>query len=186
MSINTQINERLNTLPAKVATPFRQLLAAEQIPQDTLSTVLDAGDLSGDSHKLLGFTVAYMQLRSQGVPIHDVIRMAQTQQRRINLNWSAKRWKLEHERLSRAEALSRLARDNIIYNVEKYEALLPDRFDGYLIRTSRRLGMEGLRQRHCIAAYHTQLLNCSCAIAAIFVDRQRWTVQLVTTNDPDR
>jgi hypothetical protein len=38
--------------------------------------------------------------------------------------------------------------------------------------------MEGLRQRHCVAVYHDQLRAGSCAIASVFVDRQRWTVQI--------
>jgi hypothetical protein len=56
-------------------------------------------------------------------------------------------------------------------------------FPGYLIRTSRRLGMEGLRQRHCVANYHDRLLKGACAIAAVFVDKQRWTVQLEIRDD---
>ena len=69
------------------------------------------------SSKLVGFAVGYLHLRSQGVPVHDVIRMAKSQRRRINLAWSAKRWELEHERLSRAEALDRLAAENATYDV---------------------------------------------------------------------
>ena len=45
--------------------------------------------------------------------------------------------------------------------------------------------MEGLRQRHCVASYHPQLQAGSCAIASVFIDRQRWTVQLLATGKPD-
>ena len=185
MSQEIEINKRLAVLPPKVATPFRRLLAVGQLNEDTLATILDAGDLAGDSARLIGFAVGYLHLRGEGVPVDDVIRMARSQRRRINLEWGAKRWKHEHDRLSRAEVLDRLAGENTTYDVSGFEALLPDRFDGYLIRTSRRLGMEGLRQRHCVASYHSQLQAGNCAIAAVFVDRQRWTVQLLPTGKAD-
>lgn len=65
------------------------------------------------------------------------------------------------------------------------EKHLPKRFSGYLIRTSRRLGMEGLRQRHCVASYDSRLRKGDCAIVAVFADRQRWTVELRLTNDTE-
>jgi len=179
------LTQRLAALPPKVATPFRKLLEAHQISQDSLSVILDAAQLTGDHDRLLGFAIAYMHLRSSGVPVHNVIEMAKNQKTRINLAWSAKRWKAEHDRLSRAEALARLATQNVSYDVSTFEAHLPKKFDGYLIRSSRRLGMEGLRQRHCVASYHSQLQSASCAIAAVFVDKKRWTVQLFTTDKPD-
>lgn len=177
------IENRLASLPAKTAMPFRQLLSAGQIPEDVIHTVLDAGEITGDIPKLIGFAVGFLHLRTQGVPVHDVIRMAKAQKRRINLSWGAKRWKEEHDRLSRAEALQRMAADNVRYDVSKFEKYLPERFSGYLIRTSRRLGMEGLRQRHCVASYDSRLKRGDCAIAAVFVDKQRWTVELALSKD---
>ena len=111
--------------------------------------------------------------------------MAKAQNRRINLGWSAKRWKEEHDRFSRAEALHRMAQENVGYDVSKFEEHLPERFNGYLIRTSRRLGMEGLRQRHCVASYDSRLRSGNCAIAAVFVGKQRWTVELRLTNNEE-
>lgn len=185
MKQDSDLNNRLSALPPKVALPFRRLLAAGQLSEDALVSILDAGDIARDSTKLLGFAVGYLHLQTQGIPVHDVIRMAKYQRRRINLEWSPNRWKSEHERLSRAEALDRLAAENVAYDVSTFEALLPAQFDGYLIRTSRRLGMEGLRQRHCVASYDPQLRSGFCAIASIFVDRRRWTVQLFATGDPE-
>ncbi|MCB1651160.1 MAG: PcfJ domain-containing protein [Alphaproteobacteria bacterium] len=179
------VENRLALLPAKVSMPFRQLLSAGQITEDVVHTVLDAGEITGDTSKLIGFSVGFLHLRGQGVPVHDVIRMAKTQNRRISLGWSAKRWKEEHDRLSRAEALHRMAQENVGYDVSKFEEHLPERFSGYLIRSSRRLGMEGLRQRHCVASYDSRLRNGNCAIAAVFVNKQRWTVELRLTNDEE-
>ena len=179
------IESRLLTLPAKVAFPFRQLLKAGHIADDVMNYVLDAAEITGDTTKLIGFAVGFLHLRSQGVPVHDVIRMAKSQNRRINLSWGAKRWKEEHDRLSRAEALERMAKENCTYNLSKFEEFLPNKFCGYLIRSSRRLGMEGLRQRHCVASYDSRLKKEECAIAVVFVDRRRWTVELVLTNNSE-
>jgi len=185
MSETQTIEQRLNTLPQKIAMPFRQLLSAGQLNEDNLSIILDAGELSGDYTKLIGFAIGFLHLRSQRVPVHDVIAMAKLQKRRVNLTWSAKRWELEHQRLSRAETLERLAKENVHYDLSDYDDLLPEKFHGYLIRTSRRLGMEGLRQRHCIASYHDRIKSGRCAIASIFAEKKRWTVELIKTDNQD-
>lgn len=174
---------RLDALPRKVAVPLRELLAAGQLNEDVLSTVLDAAELAGSQTKVLGFAVGFLHLQSQGVPVKDAIRMARAQGRRIRLDWSARRWQEEHDRLSRAETLKRLGAQNVHYEVTQVAAGLPARFRGYLIRTSRRLGMEGLRQRHCVASYHAQIQAGYCVIASVFIDRERWTVQLARTGD---
>lgn len=183
--MNTDLEKRLNNLPRKIAQPFRQLLAAGLLNDETLSTVLDAGDLSGDYNRLTGFAIGFLYLRSQRIPVHDVIAMAKQQNRRINLNWGEKRWKSEHEKLSRAQTLEQLARENTHYDLSAYEEHLPEHFDGYLIRSSRRLGMEGLRQRHCVASYHDRIHAGRCAIACVFVDKRRWTVELIQTYNQD-
>lgn len=177
--------QRLDALPPKTAQPFRELLNIGQLSEETVQTVLDAGFLSGQAAKLIGFTAGYLHMRSIGVPVHDTIQMAKTHKRRINLGWSPARWKDEHDKLSRLEALQRLAQENVTYDVSAYAKHLPERFSGYLIRSSRKLGMEGLRQRHCVANYHDKLKAGSCAIAAIFVDHQRWTTELHLTGNED-
>lgn len=174
---------RLAALPRKVAMPLRELLAVGQLSEETLGTVLDGAHLAGSPAKALGFAVGFLHLQSQGVPVKDVIRMACAQRRRIRLDWSARRWKDEHDRLSRAETLLRLRDENVQYDLAAVAAALPPHFRGYLIHSSRRLGMEGLRQRHCVAGYHGQVQAGYCAIASVFVDRERWTVQLSRTGD---
>lgn len=185
MTQEITLEQRLAVLPTKLAIPFHQLLAKELISKEALHTILDAGELADDSNKLVGFTIAYFHMTLRGIPVADTINMAKNRQRKINLDWSEKRWKTEHDRLSRLEALSRLAKDNTEYDVSSYAPLLPKKFDGYLIKSSRRLGMEGLRQRHCVASYHHQILSSRCAIAAVFVEQQRWTVELLTTGEKD-
>lgn len=176
--------ERLWNLPAKVARPLEELVEREHISNGALTFILDAADLSGQPHKLLGFAVSFHHLRMNGIPVDDVIRMAKLQGRRIRLDWKPKRWQAEHERLSRAETLQKLSAENVSYDLSKFEPHLPSRFPGYLIRTSLRLGMEGLRQRHCIASYHDQIVAGYTAIAVVFVDGERWTVELRNHHDP--
>ena len=38
--------------------------------------------------------------------------------------------------------------------------------------------MEGLRQNHCVASYADRVAVGHCAVAVVFVDRDRWTVEL--------
>lgn len=189
MTTELCVNTELAMLPVKVRRPFEALLAAGQIDEPVLELVLRAGRRAGDVSKLVGFAVGYLHMQNQGVPVADVIRMSEHLRRRVNLSWSVRRWRDEHSRLSRAETLNRLAAKNEVYDVSKYEGHLPRQWPGYLIRSSRRLGMEGLRQRHCVASYHDQLVRDRCAIAVVFFDRQRWTVQLFLnegTDDPLR
>ncbi len=179
------LEQQLTSLPLKVRKPLQGLLAVQHINPEVASRIIEAGRLAGDNSKLLGFAVSYYALRAQNVPVDDVISMAKTQQRRINLGWTPKRWHQEHNRLSRAATLQRLAADNVNYDITKYQKYLPTDWPGYLIKNSRRLGMEGLRQSHCVASYHNQIISGSCAIATAFIQQQRWTVQLILTGDDE-
>ena len=169
---------RLRLWPAKVAAPIADLLAKGLIRPETAETVLDAGDLAGESQHVLGFAVALLQMQRDNVPVIDAIRMAKQLGRPINLRWSQKRWKAEHARLSHLVTLERLKAAHEVYDLTPFEAHLPATWPGYLIRSSRRLGLEGLRQQHCVASYHGAIRRGHCAIATVFVERERWTVEL--------
>lgn len=183
-------NVNISGMPAEVAVPFSRLIQAGQVDEEAIAAVLDAGSLdrtvSGNPQKLLAFLSGYVCMQSKGVPVKDTIRMAAKAGRRINLGWSVKRWQQEHDRLSRAETLAQLAGANVTYDVSTFAAYLPPHFPGYLIPNSRRPGMEGLRQRHCVASYHESLRSGTCAIAAVFIDHVRWTVQIVPTGARER
>lgn len=176
---------RLAEIPEKTALPLRQLLRAGQLSETCLNDLLDAAELSGDSSRLLGFAAGYLHMTREGVPVQDVIRMAKSQKRRINLAWSPTRWRSEHDKLSRAQTLTRLQQASVTYDLAAYESFLPTSACQRLIRCSKRLGLEGLRQRHCVASYHDRIASGACAIASVIVDRQRWTVQLDLTHNPD-
>lgn len=177
---------RLSALPLKISHPLASLTSAGQIDEEFLEILLDAAELSGDDKRLLGFAAGFLHMTKDGVPVEDVIRMAKCQKRRINLGWSPARWKNEHNKLSRAETLTRLSASNQIYDLSAYDEHLPEAARKTLIRCSKRLGLEGLRQRHCVASYHDRIINGGCAIASVIVERQRWTVQLERTRIEDK
>ena len=185
MTAQTAVLDRIAGLPVKVAVPLRELVRSELMSERTAETLLEAGELTGQPQHLLGFAAALDELRRRGVPIEDAVRMARQQGRRISLRWSPKRWRAEHDKMSRMATLDRLTAANAAYDLSEYERHLPERWPGYLIRTSRRLGMEGLRQGHCVASYHDIVTAGRQAIAAVFVDRKRWTVALVRTGAED-
>lgn len=185
MTEQSAIMTRLDQLPRKTSIPFRELLSRGYISEQILDTILDAGEIAVDSSKLFGFAIGYLHLRTSGVPILDVVRMSRNLGRKIRLDWSIARWRSEHDRLSRAETLSRLSEEIVSYDVSDYDAVITHPYPGYLIRSSRRLGMEGLRQRHCVASYHRQLAKGTCAIASVFVDKERWSVQLQLTSNSE-
>jgi hypothetical protein len=174
---------------AKAVLPFKRLIEAGQLDESTAEVVLAAGALDprvkGNPQKLVGFLAGYLFMQSQSVPVNDTLRMAHELGRTVNLSWTPRRWKEEHDRLSRAMTLKRLTGENVHYDLSTWLYLLP-RFPGYLIRSSRRLGMEGLRQRHCVAAYHDRIMSGRRAILVVFLEGLRWTVEIALTNDPDR
>lgn len=183
--VTAVIQWELNRLPPKTSLPLKQLLEIGQLDEPTIATLIDAATVSQDPHRLLAFTAGYLHMRANGIPVHDVIALAKANNRRINLAWSPTRWKDEHDKLSRVEALKRLAEENVTYDVSAFTQHLPPNFPGYVIRTSRKLGMEGLRQRHCIAAYHDKLKAGTCAILAMLIDGRRFTTELQLTGQPD-
>ncbi|MBY0561524.1 DUF6878 family protein [Hyphomicrobium sp.] len=179
------IGERLALLPQKTAEPIRQLMKTGQLTDDVVNIVLDAGELAGDKTRLVGFAAGFLCMRSQNIPVADTIKMAKQHGRRVNLAWSPARWKDEHNRLSRLATMKHLQAENLRYDMSEFTKHLPERFPGYVIQSSRRLGMEGLRQRHCVASYHRIVLSGASAIAAVFLDGQRWTVELKKTGNPE-
>lgn len=86
--MTVSIEQRLARLPQKASLPFRHLLTSGHISEDALQSVLDAGEITGETTRLIGFAVAFLHLRGQGIPVHDVIRMAKSQNRRVNLGWA--------------------------------------------------------------------------------------------------
>lgn len=185
LQIPVELKTRLSMLSKKEEKILQGLFEIGHVDQNTLESVLDAGDLSNNKQQLSAFAISFLALRAKGVPVPDVIRMSRQQNRRINLWWSPQRWENEHQKLSRFETLKRLASENQVYDMTEYQKHLPDKFPGYLITGSRRLGMEGLRQRHCVASWHSKLSAGLCAICCVFIEHTRWTVELFRTGNDE-
>lgn len=175
--------EALSLVPLKARLPVERLIARGLIDQATVDVALDAVLYAGKPERLLPFMTAVLHLKSNAVSIADIVRMARAHGRPINLDWSPRRWQEEHQRLSRLETLKALSAANVAYELDRFRQLLPASFPGYLVPSSRRLGAEGLHQLHCVASYHPAILSGHCAIAVVFVDRKRFTVQLALVGD---
>ena len=175
------ISERLDSLPRKVAFPLISLSQVGQIEEPQLEAILDAGELTGNTQHLLGFATGAMAMEAKGVPVCDTVRMARQLGRKIRLDWSPRRWREVHDRLQHLVSLQEISEENCDYDVSYFRQRLPKKFSGYLITTRLRLAKVGLVQRHCVASYHSQVLEQRCAFVCVFIDRKRWTVQLEKT-----
>ncbi len=169
---------RLETLPRKVALPLLHLAEIGQLQPADVAMILDAGELAGNTQHLLGFAVGALSMQARRIDIRDTVRMAKQTGKTIRLDWSPRRWSEEHDRLSRLVTFNELRQKNHVYELSKFERLLPEQFPGYLIRSRRRLAAVGFVQRHCVASYHDSIRSGSCAFVCVFIDRRRWTVQL--------
>ena len=169
---------RLAKLPPKVALPLTHLVKIGQMREADIKTVLDAGDITGNTHTLVGFAAGAMGLKAQHVPVADTVAMAKKLGRTIRLDWSPRRWREEHDRMAKAVTLRQFSEKNVDYDVEFYANALPPDYPGYLIRNSLRLATVGWYQRHCVASYHPQCVSGSSAFVCVFVDHTRWTVEL--------
>ena len=147
-----------------------------------IQTVLDAGDLTGNYHTLVGFAAGAMGMTAQHVPVADTVAMAKDLGRKIRLDWSPRRWREEHDRMAKAVTLRQFSEKNKDYDVEFFRSVLP-KFPGYIIRNSRRLATVGWHQRHCVASYHNRVARGDSAIVCVFVNHVRWTVELVKTGN---
>lgn len=175
---DARVDQLLPGYPERVTRPVADLLDRGIVDTQTIALVRQMASREGERHRFLYHLLLVDGLRKQGIPIEDTFMMAQEAGRSVNLLWSANRWREEHERLSRLVTMKRLAEANTVYDLAYYQARLPADWPGYLIRTSRRLGMEGLRQRHCIASFDPQIRLGTCAIAVVFIEQQRYTVEL--------
>lgn len=178
--------EALAAMPARARIPIERLLEKKLIDEETITTALEAVRIARAPDRLLPFSTAILYLKSQGIAVRDTVEMAKQLGRPIRLDWTPARWTAEHDTLSRMMTLRQLAAENAHYTVDTWLAQLPAEFPGYLIRSSRRLGWEGLHQRHCVASYHRRLLAGDCAIAVVWVDRTRYTVELLRLQSSDK
>ena len=91
------------------------------------------------------------------VMFYDTLKMAKTLNYKVNCSWSPKRLKLEHDKWSRELT-------NIVYVHGDREINVNSKFiefanfSGFeLIRTTKELAYEGIKNNHCVASYLSQI-----------------------------
>lgn len=97
----------------------------------------------------------------------DSLSMAKKLDKKINLNWSTKRLKLEHDKMSKelTEIIYTHLNEKLrIKSIYKEFA----EFSGLKILTdTKSLALEGMRQSHCVAGYSGRVNNGQCAIYVV-------------------
>lgn len=175
------INEWLASpkIPSLVKVQVKGLIDNKLIHLGKLKESIEVCTYASQPERALPFAMAMQFLDSNSTSAYDTYVMAKKRNRPINVNWSPARWKEEHDKLSRLETFEKLAESNKVYDVSFFEMKLSARWPGYIIRNSRRLAMEGLRQRHCVAMYDERCASNTTCIVVVFLDKQRWTVELL-------
>jgi len=184
MPRSSDLHLSLDVYPDRVRLPVQALRAAGQIDDQAIATVLLGAPRTDQRHLFLYHLLVVKGLREAKVDVDDTVAMAAAMGRRVDFRWSRRRWLDEHNRLSRWVTLKNLAAVGHVYELDFYRERLPEQWAGYLIPNSRRLGMEGLRQRHCVALYDARIATGQCAIAVVFIEHTRWTVELLPTGNP--
>ena len=168
---------------------MRRLFESGWISAEKHGAVLRAARPAGDPAHMLEFAIAIGHLERKGVHVLDAIEMIVETGGKVNLLWSARRWRQEHDRLGRMLAAKRLSEKtgaNVPFDTAWLENALPSRTDPRrrlitILDTPRSLAEEGLRQRHCIAnASYVERFRRGelLGVSVLTKDGNRWTVTI--------
>ena len=140
-----EIAGRLMSLRSPAGNLFSRLYKQGLMTNPLARTLIGAAEVARSHRQLMGFATAYHALRSRHAPVTQTIRLAQRFGRQVDLLGSADDWRNRYERLRQMEELQEATESDETYDVSACEALLPNRWPGYLIRTARRLALVWLR-----------------------------------------
>lgn len=96
--------------------------------------------------------------------IQDAISMAYKLNKTINLSWSSKRFKQEHDDNAMIIAELTSSFDNRELNINPIFTKFAEHNNIKLLTTTKELAMEGIKQAHCVANYSNQIDSGFCAI----------------------
>lgn len=169
--------QRLKALPRPAGPLLRKLYRQGLLTTNMTNVALDAADVATRPRDVLPFMVAQHALRARQVSVKEIFALAKRFGQRINLLGPAEEWRKIQDRLWLAVQVTEHT-DREVYDVAAVEALLPSRWPGYLIRTSKRWGMVRLRL-HLVHAwrFYSELKNDG-ALATVFVNGRRWGLVL--------
>ncbi len=91
----------------------------------------------------------------------------------------------ENNRLLCIRDLQKHTAANVRYDISAWRALLPGKFPGYVVPSSRRLAAVGLRLQRRLITRHDRIIHGELAIVCVFLNRMRWVVEVARTCDPD-
>lgn len=114
----------------------------------------------------------------------DTLSMAKSLNLKVNLGWSPKRLKLEHDKMSKTITEYLYCNDNQPINNAQWGI----DFDNYtnedltLIKDTKSLAYEGMRMCHCVATY---LNKINTGLCCIFNYKNLYTLELQLDNSSD-
>jgi len=183
---NINLDDELAHYSPKVAKPVKHLFESGWLEPEDIEAILMVGRINSRPCTLLGYCAVYSAIRVDWtVPVRDSIKMAYALGRPFNITWSAQRIREEHDRLSQITTLKMMSAENRVFDVDFVARHCAKKFSGYWILTSRRLGIEGFRQKHCVARYCAEIEQKKCAIASLFINEKRWTVEVIPAKNPE-
>ena len=115
--------------------------------------------------------------------MYDALKMADQLGKKINILGGDNKIREIHNDLSREVAVRIITDENVTYKPHPvfdklFKTIRP-------IKSSRRLGVEGLRQKHCVASYHKRLKeNDKTGIFSFVYKGERWTLEMKCSEKP--
>ena len=136
---------------------------------------------SSNPNVILSFDNRNVFMLLQNQTFLDLFNMSKSLDRKINLLWSNKRIKIEHDKLSlEIQTIKKHFVDNKDLSVNKrFHDILPKSYE--LITNTLRLFEEGESLRHCVYTSSSYLTNIQCGLCAIFsklYKGERYTLEL--------
>lgn len=173
-----ELAQRLKSLPSPAGNLFSRLYKQGLMTNPMARTLIGAAEVARIPKQVMGFATAYHALRSRQVPVIDTIRLAQRFGRQLDLLGSVENWFEEHRRFRRVVELQQATEADESYDTSGCEEFLPERWPGYLIRSSRRLALVCLRLQLNGEYDYYLAKHSDTAVAVVFLNGERWTVAL--------
>lgn len=96
--------------------------------------------------------------------LRDCTNMAMKLNRKINISWSVKRLKSEHDDMSYEITKILLSHDNKDLKINDIYLEFSEEMGIEIIKSNFQLALEGMRQKHCVANYSEYINRGRCAI----------------------
>lgn len=112
----------------------------------------------------------------------DLMKLARTLNRKINISWSEKRIKLTHDKWAKELNLIILEANNRPLVINPLFRECADKLNIKLIETTKELAQEGINREHCVGSYVHRVESGNSAIFKV----EDYTLELVKENNTIR